>query len=605
MKFFKALILAVTVFTISFSDVFASTGGPIPFFGTPPYIDLEYYGGAEVEYYPVGVDDVIAEYAEIKNKEIPKQSARAASLIEASKNSKEYALYQQGAEKFKHALSVDDYKEALRIFESLSEQKHPFIEKVSKWIGKDTYSWPREASTYMIGRTQAVIAQYNWNGYDSPAEIVDQELVKSADGSYKRYLSLYPNGLYADSAKNMKRRILFLSGKKEELQSILKQEVNKNLNGDSNIDVNLFYEFLRFNRDGIDTKTDALLVILSRWMKDIKPVEEDIQNIEAREKEFKNDESLFRYIRALGLYQMGKYNELIEKTPEEKIEKNILSMSTALLRARSLKKLGKYEEALKVLTYLNQVAGWDASAFEIARLKIENHDTLWLYTNLSPLKNELVLRSVAQNALDDSELEQALQNKDISGDRRQFLTDELMLRHLLAQRFDKLAKLLNHENNLGIFKSIKSSVNRLDKNPKDSRSLLDVANFEYYNGMQPNYTFQSVYAYTISSTEQFLPWCEACQKFEERKKTYHPPLSLYQSVLDMNPNTKDVTPEALHYLIKCFKGNESRYRCQWKYESYEDNNEGNQTKNESKEWFQRLHKNYPNSPWAEKTPYYY
>jgi hypothetical protein len=90
-----------------------------------------------------------------------------------------------------------------------------------------------------------------------------------------------------------------------------------------------------------------------------------------------------------------------------------------VLRARSLAKLNRNEEALKAFTRLYILTDEDILEGEIADLKLNMGNGITLYTASSPLKREKNLRAFALRLTDD-ELEKGVNLKDIIGDKRQY-----------------------------------------------------------------------------------------------------------------------------------------------------------------------------------------
>jgi hypothetical protein len=601
----KKAILLFLALLCCLTPAMASTEPPDPFFDPPSYIDVDYvppeYSSVSYSYDPDSLVRKIVQEYELQKESVQEKTPEEKKLIEESKNSKDYETYLRGAEKF----NKGDYEESLPFFTTLTKPQS-LLKRASNWIGRDKgYSWPREAATYMVARTKLAISQRAWDGYDAePEKIVDQKILKEADAAYETYLEQYPDGLYADSARNVKRRIFMLSGQKSALDIALKQAVNENLSTHSptaqkpKIHTELLDEFFRFYDKEIDVERDAPLLVLYAWLGKQSPKESDIQVIEARQKEFETIPDLFRYTHALGLYRLRQYQKLLDAIPENRVLKGTFSMSTQLLRARSLKETGKNQEALDALEKLNEASHEDSTELEIARLKIEDQDALWLYSKESPLTREKVLRAVAQNALDDSQIENGIKDKRITEKKHQFLLEELMLRYLLSQKFEKLNTLFQQEKNAHFFEPLRSHIRDVVKNSNDTHALLAIAKFEYQQALTPEYTFQGDNFYSPLVGDEFLPWCPNCKKPEDRRKSYFPPITLFKTVADLESLTlkrNNTEAENFHYLVKCFKGYEFRSRCTW----------GQPFENKAKYWFKKLHLLYSGSFWAKKTPYYY
>jgi hypothetical protein len=75
--------------------------------------------------------------------------------------------------------------------------------------------WVREAASYMVGRSALNAAQDKafdeWGGFGGPAR-VDKAAATAARDGLASYLKAWPQGRYADSARGLLRRVLWLEG---------------------------------------------------------------------------------------------------------------------------------------------------------------------------------------------------------------------------------------------------------------------------------------------------------------------------------------------------------------------------------------------------------
>ncbi len=109
---------------------------------------------------------------------------------------KAFLGYLQGAEAF-YAERWDD---ARRQFAALSGARDP---------------WLRETAAYMAGRVELNAAQakaFDEDGWGSGTKNIDQPAIKAAQDALAAYLKAWPQGRYADSARGLQRRALWLSG---------------------------------------------------------------------------------------------------------------------------------------------------------------------------------------------------------------------------------------------------------------------------------------------------------------------------------------------------------------------------------------------------------
>ena len=114
----------------------------------------------------------------------------AAERIATTAEAKAYVAYLQGAAAFRHA----DYDKASAIFSALASAQP---------------AWVHETAAYMVGRTLINRAQVG--AFDEYGSFVqnwraDAKTIADAETALDRYLTQYPKGLYAQSARGLKRR---------------------------------------------------------------------------------------------------------------------------------------------------------------------------------------------------------------------------------------------------------------------------------------------------------------------------------------------------------------------------------------------------------------
>lgn len=87
--------------------------------------------------------------------------------------------------------------------------------------GRAESGWLKEASAYMLGRTQLNRAQASAFGEwgDLKPEAADRSALVGAETLLKAYLKAYPGGQYATSARGLMRRVYWLGGNREKLAS--------------------------------------------------------------------------------------------------------------------------------------------------------------------------------------------------------------------------------------------------------------------------------------------------------------------------------------------------------------------------------------------------
>lgn len=631
-KLCKLFYLAISIWLIFsiFGAAYASFGPAPAFFNLPGYIDPDYkmHEYSEILYdqhskFRIILRELYSDNKDFQSfdtndtKDLGPQLDAEARAKSQQQEMEYYTRYLSGAQKFHDR----NYKEALSIFEDIKDDQGTWLSSLLK---TRSYSWAHEASTYMIARCKLVMAQNNWDGYSNPLATVDQRLLSEAEAAYKSYIEEYPDGLYTDSARNIQRKILFLSGNQagldRELKAIMAQEFPASVKHDVKkaINFNIINEIKNLFRGDVDVTTDSPLLIAYIWLGDKPLNQKDILLLEGRKDDFMPYPGLFQYLRALGLYRLKDYQGLVNKTAELSITANKLTLSTGLLRARAFVQLDQAEEALKIYTKMHEVLVKDALSddpledktedaieLEIAHLKLNQKNVIWLYSDQSPLVIKKVLAAVAQYGLSDDEIEKGLDDPHIMGDKRGYLIDELARRYLLSKRFKKLSKLLSQDQESVVFSSIKPAVKVLAQNSGNDQALADIGEFLYQNSITPTLNLGGIDTelWDENALDELLVNCEQCKAFEERRKLYEPPINFFRAVVDnakKSGKKSEAEAKSLHYLTRCGRqGGEYQYLCQWTVTW------GNSSDSTSKDAFMRLHKLYKKSRWTQKTPYYY
>ncbi len=117
-------------------------------------------------------------------------------------SAKAYALYIEGATEFWRS----DYDKAAATFSSLATAQP---------------AWVRETAIYMIGRSlinRAQVGAFDEYGSFKKDWHADPKTVSGAEAALDKYLQQYPKGVYAQSARGLKRRGYWLAGDIARLQ---------------------------------------------------------------------------------------------------------------------------------------------------------------------------------------------------------------------------------------------------------------------------------------------------------------------------------------------------------------------------------------------------
>ena len=597
MRLLPGVLFCVAIAFLSPSTSRACISSPRSHFAAPTYIDPDYkpLEGSYVKYDRRTMFNMLLnEYVRL-DATLPSVKDDTMREISSRDEADFHAAYLRGAAQF-HA---QHYDSALTVFQDLRVSASPQLAWWEKLFGVSGYSWAREASSYMVARCQLIISQDRFDGYWKPIESVDQEMLRSADSSYLAYLAEYPEGLYARSARDIRRKIFFLSGQQSELDQDLKRVMLEHFPAsnktESRVSVykGIVDEFLLRFRGEVDFARDSPVLTAYAWLGPQEPNPQDLIALEARKGDFKAYPGLFRYVRALGLYRLGCFQELLDKTPEEPAEKSAIWLSTQLLRARALAKVGDSTGARAALEKMQAISAEDAVTLELGILLLNGTDGFELFRYSSPVHDNSHLRVFATFGIADEELEAGLAGSDIPGDTRQMLNHELARRYVLSGRFKELVNLLGRERVVP-FTGATAIFARLATDPHDITALVDLGEFLYENYITPGFG---------NALADLMPRCVPCAEFDTRTDSYTPPLTLFSTAVELareSHQRSEAEAKALHYIVLSERPGRWRQQCTWSSRPVVGANQMT-----GKQAFERLHKLYENSPWAVNTPYYY
>ncbi len=594
---YKYIAKFVALMVISTSAIVASSGPPTPYFSNPSYIDPDFRSPYYAEWAygrTVKFHILLDQYVYVE-KDLYVDRDIDARMVSSEKEPERFNRYQQGAEYFRSEF----YDSALTVFLSLMQSD-----------SANDYSWAAEASAYMAARCNLIMSQKDWNGYQIDDFAINKDVLTTADSLFLKYIDNYPSGLYVTSALAIRRRIFYLACKQTLLDQELKREMSVVFPSSSGftlgavVSEQFIGEFQRFFKGKVNFAQDSPILTAFAWLGNDKPDSSDLIALEAREADFAPYPRLFNYVRALGLYKLERYHELLAKTPKDPPESSKLWLSAQLLRARAFARTGDIESAVAVLKAMRAISNEVRIEIEIALIKFNSGDGLWLYSNRTPFTNERLLSSLALLGLSDSELVAGIKRNDITGGKRQILVQELAMRYCLSGHVQDLTSIIDAEE-VGVLESIRPMAARLASDPRDVEAVVAFGEFMYEKGLNPRIFINRFggNAYGGSPADD-LPQCQPCKTFGDRIATYQPPIRYFRWAVEVSKQKKkrsEFEAKALHYVVR---GGRSGYKWMvlscWRYHDNKGEYAG-----ESRNAFIRLHRLYPDSPWATKTPYWY
>jgi tetratricopeptide (TPR) repeat protein len=502
------------------------------------------------------------------------------------------------------------------------EEASAALEQLIQKLRSDSsnkYAWLKETALYLSGRFPLILSQKDWDGYGALEGKINLSLVEKASQGFDRYLTAYPKGIYVQSTVNLQRRILFLSGKKQELSQAVKARLNaffESLKEGQRLpnEFDSFVTEMKLYLQGeLDYIKDHPLIIAFRILYDEKPTVEHLQKLREIKDRFKSSPDLFTYLETQILYYLKKYDDVLAITSPTIQENALYSQSIRTLQAKSYAAKGMEEDSLNIWKDMYQQAPEDTIAIEMMNVLLSlKRPKDFFDLNISNLN---LLAAYSELGVPTADLRDLLNRETLPASVQEIVSSELLKRDLLSRNykgfvevFEKMGK--RHLSVYGDipYQDILPQIQALSKNNKSYKDLLDVAKFIFKTFISPlvHITEDNQLKLMNPKLESLMTWT----------KEFVPPFQLFKEISDhfhKNGKKSDLEAEALSYLVKCFKAGENQTRCHLS-SSTDCFMSGSQarchltqemTNNISQESFRRLHKKYPNSLWAKKTKYYY
>jgi len=458
--------------------------------------------------------------------------------------------------------------------------------------------WIRQTVSYLKGRILLIMAQKDWNGYKSPAEVLNRNLSARARIAFDAYLNAYPNGEYRNSATGLLRRIDFLEGNLAQYSLAISERLHELAtlpqSGENNDYMNAFMEWRRFSNRKVDYRKATPLLITFDILHSAEEPNVLMTRLRAQENKFEQNKVLFQLLSDYLIYKEGKYSDI--NTGLLPSDYNTQSeIGLAVVKAKASMKQGDYRRAraiyTSILTGNNQKYGMDTLQLELASTYAAQSDYRSMTDKHSQIELAKIFQDMLFNVCKTEELVTIANDTEAHPNARTMARAEAFSRYIFSGDFKALYSLFGKVKDPGEFSLIETASRSLATDENNAKGLLNLGFFMLQIMKPPPY----------ESVELFKPTPEhekQCPTIYLGKRYFGPKEYLSRVVELHNGNKKSIDEaKALHYLTTCNKPGWSSGRCNWGYHKH--------SVLSSKEAFVRLHKKYPNSKWTQKTPYYY
>lgn len=496
--------------------------------------------------------------------------------------------------------------------------------------------WLRETALYMVARSELNRAQKGafdeWGGLEMPRKS-DTAAVQAALSGFAAYLQAYPSGRYADSARGLIRRGLWLGGKDAELASAYGDWLGR-VSGPVTVEAaEELDNKLLFSADA-SSFADPTLLAVTDLMR-MRKIDEDSDReanaltraeLDRQKPFFAANPDLHGYLLAVdALYQRNSPREVLELIPDASHQGDFtyVQFSRQMLRGMALEQLG---DGNARQFWLDLFAGakqpWQRDSLELAyAMYEERHGGLTrIFANSSPVRNRVVreillefvagpdlLRQQARDAtLSKREREAALWvllAKNLShGQYREFLADVKLVpagasgegqlldgAHMASGNYDPTESTVP----LGVFTgkgstgdfgcpALADTVSALARNPQAPKPRLCLGEF-WRSNMFDIFPFDTpLTPGELGGTPSLFPGKPM------------PRQAIYQSVMSDRAATPDEQAYALYRAVRCYAPAGSN-----------DCGGAEVPVAQRRAWYNRLKAQFPRSRWAQSLKFYW
>ena len=508
---------------------------------------------------------------------------------------RDFAAYIAGA----NAFYAGDFAAALKDFDSLKNSSNP---------------WLKETSRYMVGRTQLNSAQSSAFGDwgDLKLANVDKDSLKGAGDSFNSYLHDFPRGMYAASARGLLRRVYWLGGDQPQLAEAFDRALADSEKGANNVSVlDLIQEadaklFTSVSTDQIKSRRFLAIVDLMRMRSaDAPPGGLTLANLEAQKDRFVSNPALYAYLLAVfHLYVDNKPEEALALLPNlPKAPLNYFAFSQQTLRVLALEAGKQYDKertlVLEMLPLAKLPLESEQLQLTLARIEVLSAHADRIFAQDSPVDDKAIRTIVVEYTASAEMLRQRIKDpkenadvvnaalysllyKELTGARYQAFQADLALMPPHPQ--DLLAPFVAAGESQGAeyqCPPLREVAATLQRDGSDARSMNCVGELVRLQGVH--------YGQDAAPPPTDLGGAGSLFPI-----TNYSRLDGYMKVIANRHAEPDARAYALYRAVHC-------------YAPSGNNDCGKQDipQNTRKQWFDMLHKEYPDSAWAKSSKYYW
>ncbi|MFJ4145278.1 outer membrane assembly lipoprotein YfiO [Pseudomonas sp. NPDC089734] len=362
-------------------------------------------------------------------------ASQQASMIPGNMTSttgKAFATYLRAASDFYSGRFVD----AAQGFAALSENPQP---------------WLRQTALYMSARTALNDAQQNaFNEYsERTPEQLDKTLLQKAESGFEQYLSLYPQGDYAASARGLLRRVHWLANDADKLARDFAFQLTQASDAQRNVSLDELVsevdsKLLATNRQTVQA---PLLMAINdlMWMREDSTSRLTEAHLQAQQAIFAGQPALYEYLQAaFALYVEDNPDKALKQLPDEvPAALDYLAFSQQMLRGLALQARQDWKAAqalwLQMLPLAKQPLQREQLEMALAMSYERDEQLSRVFAPDSPILSEQVRYTLLRHVADADLLRQQV-TQGLNVTERNTALFVLLYKDLLRSRYADFAE---------------------------------------------------------------------------------------------------------------------------------------------------------------------
>ncbi len=503
---------------------------------------------------------------------------------------RDFATYIAGA----NAFYAGDFAVAQKDFESLKNSANP---------------WLKETARYMVGRTLLNSAQSSAFGEWGELKLgnVDKANLKDTEDALNSYLRDFPVGKYAPSARGLLRRVDWLGGDQARMAEDFDdafEASEKDANNVTVLDLVQEADTKLLASVEIDQMRSPRFLAIIDLMR-MRSASLKLAELEAQKEHFASKPALYAYLlAAFHLYVDDNPQDSLALLPDLlNAPMNYFAFSQQTLRVLALDATKQYDNERKLLLEMLPLVKLPLQSeqlqLELAELEVHTGHIDRIFAPDSPIREKAIRTTVVEYTASAEMLRQRIKDPKENADVVNAALYSLLYKELTGAKYqafqNDLALMPPHPQELlapfvatGESKgagyqcpSLREAAATLGRDGNDARSLNCVGELIRLQGV--HYGQDSAPPATdLGGADSLFP------------VTGYSRLDGYMKVIANPQAERDARAYALYRAVRCYAPSGS-------------NDCGHQDipQRTRKQWFDTLHKEYPDSVWAKSSNYYW